>query len=90
MEQQVIALSPGTMHGWESRTGSNGRIATTVMLSSRIMPRVAAILRGRAAIKFVADVGRGDPQEVMARVTGNYKRGNERTGRQHSRRRSSS
>jgi hypothetical protein len=39
--------------------------------------RVAATLRGRAAIKFVSDVGRGDPQEVMARVTGNYKRGNE-------------
>ena len=31
--------------------------------------RVAAILRGRAAIKLVSDVGRGDPQEVMAKVT---------------------
>jgi len=48
--------------------------------------RVAAILRGRAAIKFISDVGRGDPQEVMARVTGDYKRGNERSGRQRSRR----
>jgi hypothetical protein len=47
--------------------------------------RVAAILRGRAAIEFVSDVGRGDPQEVMARVTGNYKRGNERSGRRGSR-----
>ena len=37
--------------------------------------RVAAILRGRKAVKFVADVDRGDPQEVMARATGNYKRG---------------
>ena len=48
--------------------------------------RVAAILRGRAATKFVSDVSRGDPQEVMARVTGNYKRGNERSGRGTSRR----
>jgi len=47
--------------------------------------RVAAILRGKAATRFVSDVGRGDPQEVMARVTGNYKRGNERSGRRHSR-----
>ncbi len=27
----------------------------------------------------------GDPQEVMARLTGNYKRGNERTARNHPR-----
>ena len=39
--------------------------------------RTATILRGRAAAKFLSDVSRGDPQEVMARVTGNYKRGNE-------------
>jgi hypothetical protein len=52
--------------------------------------RVAAILRGKAAIKFVSDVARGDPQEVMARVTGNYKRGSERLARQHSRDRSRS
>ena len=49
--------------------------------------RVAAILRGRAAVEFVSDVGRGDPQEVMARVTGNYKRGNERESRNHPRNR---
>lgn len=48
--------------------------------------RMAAILRGTAAIKFVTDVGRGDPQEVMARVTGDYNRGNERLARKHSRR----
>ncbi len=38
----------------------------------------ATVLRGKRADKFLADVGRRDPQEVMARVTGNYKRGNER------------
>lgn len=40
--------------------------------------RLAATLRGPAAMKFLADVERADPQQVMARVTGNYKRGNER------------
>lgn len=40
--------------------------------------RQATVLRGRRAEKFLADAGRRDPQQVMARVTGNYKRGNER------------
>lgn len=42
----------------------------------------AAVLRGRAAERFLTQVEAGDShaaQEVMARVTGNYKRGNERT-----------
>lgn len=42
--------------------------------------RRAATLRGAAAQKFLADVERGDSQQVMAKVTGNYKRGNERAG----------
>jgi hypothetical protein len=40
--------------------------------------RVATTLRGAAAARFLADVERGDPQQLMARVTGNYRRGNER------------
>ncbi|MCW3493598.1 hypothetical protein [Microbacterium sp. SSM24] len=40
--------------------------------------RLAATLRGSAASKFLDDVERRDPQQLMARVTGNYKRGNER------------
>ena len=42
--------------------------------------RPAATLRRAAAQKFLAEVDRGDPQQVMARATGNYKRGNERSG----------
>ncbi|WP_137845190.1 hypothetical protein [Microbacterium sp. 2FI] len=43
--------------------------------------RPAATLRKSAAAKFLDDVNRGDdPQELMARITGNYKRGNERSG----------
>jgi hypothetical protein len=40
--------------------------------------RVATILRGRQADAFVKKVDAGDGQELMARLTGNYKRGNER------------
>jgi antitoxin (DNA-binding transcriptional repressor) of toxin-antitoxin stability system len=40
--------------------------------------RTAATLRGAAAQRFLAKLEQGDPQQVMARVTGNYKRGNER------------
>jgi hypothetical protein len=39
--------------------------------------RVVTVLRGSAADRFVAAVGHGDPQQVMARATGNYRRGNE-------------
>ncbi len=44
-------------------------------------------LRGRAAERFLAEVEEGDPQQVMARITGNYRRGNERVARQHRRNR---
>lgn len=47
----------------------------------------ATVLRGRAAARFLEDVENDDPQDVMARVTGNYKRGNERQARQHPRNR---
>lgn len=40
--------------------------------------RRAATLRGEAAERFLRRVEQGDPQHVMARATGNYKRGNER------------
>jgi hypothetical protein len=50
--------------------------------------RLAAILRGQAAQQFVAQVNEISDaalQQVMARVTGNYKRGNERTAADHPR-----
>jgi hypothetical protein len=40
--------------------------------------RQAAVLRGVRAERFVAKLSGSDPQELMARATGNYKRGNER------------
>lgn len=41
--------------------------------------RPAATLRTAAARRFLEQIEQGDPQLLMARVTGNYKRGNERT-----------
>lgn len=41
--------------------------------------RVAAVLRGKKASKFLTDVESRDAQQLMARLTGNYKRGNERS-----------
>lgn len=49
--------------------------------------RPAATLRGPAADQFLLEVKNVDPQELMARLTGNYKHGNERTARNHPRNR---
>lgn len=48
--------------------------------------RVAAVLRGRRAEQFL-DEAEEDPQGAMARWTGNYKHGNERTAKDHPRNR---
>ena len=45
----------------------------------------ATVLRGVRATEFLEQVAHGDSQLLMARVTGNYRRGNERTARQHPR-----
>ncbi len=47
--------------------------------------RTAAVLRGQRAENFLADLEFGDSQELMARLTGNYKHGNERAARRHPR-----
>jgi hypothetical protein len=49
--------------------------------------RRATALRGLRAKEFLEDLERSDPQELMARVTGNYRRGNERQAREHPRNR---
>ncbi|MFR9774838.1 hypothetical protein ACL02O_02120 [Micromonospora sp. MS34] len=48
--------------------------------------RVAGTLRGGRAAEFLAAVG-DDPQLVVARWTGNHRRGNERLARQRPRNR---
>lgn len=46
--------------------------------------RPATTLRGQRTEQFLGEV-EDDPQLVMARWTGNYRRGNERTAKQHPR-----
>jgi hypothetical protein len=48
--------------------------------------RVATTLRGERAQQFLAEVD-DDPQQVMARWTGNYRHGNERMAKNHPRNR---
>ncbi len=40
--------------------------------------KAVTVLRGYSAARFLKKVEAGDAQQVMARVTGNYRRGNER------------
>jgi len=47
--------------------------------------RAAATLRGGRAAKFLDEITTDDPQLVMARWTGAYKFGNERTAKKHPR-----
>lgn len=50
--------------------------------------RPVTSLRGAAAQRFVAEVAGANPQRVMARRTGNYRRGNEGLAARHPRDRS--
>ena len=52
--------------------------------------RLASTLRGTEAVDFLAEVQAGefaDGQQLMARVTGNYKHGNQRKASEHPRNR---
>ncbi len=52
--------------------------------------RKASTLRGNRAIKFIQDMDDStfdEQQQLMARLTGNYKRGNERSAKRHARNR---
>ena len=52
--------------------------------------RVVTTLRGAAAADFLTEIKSAEPaaaQQLMARVTGNYKRGNERWASRHPRNR---
>jgi hypothetical protein len=52
--------------------------------------KLAATLRGTDAVDFIQEVEGGSPadaQQLMARLTGNYKHGNERLAANHPRNR---
>lgn len=62
----------GTAEGFAYRERKSGEVAITHH------GRHTTTLRNAAAARFLRDVEQADPQEMTARVTGNYKRGNER------------
>jgi hypothetical protein len=62
---------------WERR--KNGDVVITHR------GRVATTLRGDRAADFLVEAESDGAQDLMARLTGNYKRGNERAARQHPR-----
>jgi hypothetical protein len=68
-------------HGFTHETHRDG----TVRVAHH--GRTAATLRGPRAEAFLTEVAAGDAQLVMARWTGNYRRGNERQARDHPRNR---
>lgn len=50
--------------------------------------KVVTKIGGKKAMRFLEDASYGsfeDQQQLMARMTGNYKRGNERNAKQHKR-----
>ncbi len=69
--------------------GFTYRVRKSGEIEIRHRGRIAAILRGRAAAGFLAEAESGftAAQQAMARLTGNYKHGNEHAARRHPRNR---
>jgi hypothetical protein len=78
----------GTAEGFTFEARGDGA-GTVVVVTHR--GRTAATLRGERALAFLDEVGPdahgAHAQRVMARWTGNYRRGTERTARDHPRNR---
>jgi hypothetical protein len=76
---------PGDPHDFEYVVQRGGDVVITHH------GKRATVLRGPRALEFVGEVEAASDevsaQQVMARWTGNYKRGNERAARQHPRNR---
>ena len=68
----------GVAEGFDYRARADG----TVVITHH--GRAVTTLRGSRAAQFLAEVD-DDPQQVMARWTGNYRHGNERTAKRHPR-----
>lgn len=69
----------GSPSGYEYRELASGEVRITHH------GKPVTTLRGAAAARFLTELTTRDPQAVMARYTGNYRHGNERTARDHPR-----
>lgn len=70
--------------------GFSYRVLKSREVEVRHHGKLAATLRGADAADFIAEVEAGDEhdgQQLMARLTGNYKRGNEGLAASHARNR---
>ena len=77
-------MSAGSSPGFTHRTRKSGDVEVLHR------GRLAATLRGNAAVEFLSEVAGCNEtaaQQLMARLTGNYKRGNERAAARHPRNR---
>jgi hypothetical protein len=80
----AAAVSGDADLGFTFRVGKDG------IVQIRHHGKLATTLRDRKARDFLQAVqaaGDADAQQLMARLTGNYKRGNERVARSHPRNR---
>lgn len=80
----MIAAGGGNDLGFSYRARKNG--AVEILRHGKVV----STLRGSDAADFLSEVETsdvGEAQQLMARVTGNYKRGNERLASQHPRNR---
>ncbi len=71
--------APRQPSGFAYQERSNGDVVITHH------DRPAVVLRGTSAARFLAEIATADAQAIMARYTGQYQRGNERTARDHPR-----
>ncbi|NUP86293.1 MAG: hypothetical protein HUU30_11150 [Burkholderiaceae bacterium] len=79
-----VREGPGSALGFTYRVRKNGEVQILHL------GRVASTLRASDAVDFLTEIETGDEsdaQQLMARITGNYKRGNERLAGQHPRNR---
>jgi len=81
--QSLPSLDEGDL-GFTYRTRKSGEVELIHQ------GRLASVLRGKAAQDFLGQIAAQEfaaGQQLMARLTGNYKRGNERTASRHPRNR---
>lgn len=82
MVHDVASTDPPAEQPFSWRSRSDGSIVI------RYHEAPITLLRGRAAERFAARIAVADTlaaQQLMARATGNFKRGNERDGKLHDR-----
>lgn len=80
----------GTLPGRDGPDGFAFQVRSSGEVAITHHGRMATLLRGERARRFLESIHDADPEAamaLMARITGNYRRGNERTAQRHRRNR---